>query len=116
MGRLPDGAVVHGQVVVDPAHDDFTRVEPDPDLDVDVLLAEDLLGVLRDQRLHLQRGVPGPHGVVLVRDRRAEQRHDPVPHDLVHRALVTVDRRHHPLQDGIQDPPGLLGVAIGQEL
>ena len=51
-----------------------------------------------------------------MRDRGAEQRHDPVPHDLVHRALVVVDGLHHLLQDGIEEPAGFLGVAVRQQL
>ena len=54
--------------------------------------------------------------MVLVGHRRAEERHDPVAHDLVDGALVAVDRLHHPLEDGIEKLPCLLGVTIGKEL
>jgi hypothetical protein len=54
--------------------------------------------------------------VVLVGDRRAEERHDAVPHHLIDRALVAVDRLHHPLEDRVQELPGLLGVAVRQQL
>src|SRR5215469_2939236 len=37
------------------------------------------------------RRVARPDGMILVRERRAEERHGSVAHDLVDRALVTVD-------------------------
>jgi hypothetical protein len=54
--------------------------------------------------------------VVLVGERRAEQGHDPVAHDLVHGALVAVDRLHHLLQDGIENPARLFRIAVGEQL
>ena len=54
--------------------------------------------------------------MVLVGHGRAEERHDPVAHDLVDGALVAVDGLHHPLEDRIEELPGLLGVAVGQQL
>jgi hypothetical protein len=66
--------------------------------------------------LHPQRRVTGPHRVVLVRHRRPEQRHDPVPHHLVHRPLVAMDGLHHQRQHRIEDLAGLLRVAIGEQL
>jgi len=47
---------------------------------------------------------------------RAEERHDPVAHHLIYRALVAVNRLHHPLNDGIENLSRLLGIAIGQQL
>ena len=76
----------------------------------------DLLGVAPHRGLHVERRVAGPHRVVLVGERRAEERHDPVAHDLVDRALVAVDGLHHPLEDGIEELPRLLGVAVGEQL
>src|SRR5262249_31352508 len=43
-------------------------------------------------------------------------RHDPVAHDLVDRALVAVDRLHHPLEDGIEQLARLLRVPISEQL
>ena len=54
--------------------------------------------------------------MVLVGHRRAEERHDPVAHHLIHRALVVMDGLHHPLQDRIEESPRLLGVPVGEEL
>ena len=78
--------------------------------------AEDPLRVLRDRLLHPQRRVARPHRVVLVGERRAEERHDAVAHDLVDRALVAVDGLHHPLEHRVEELPRLLGVAVGEQL
>ena len=78
--------------------------------------APDLLGVAPDRLLHAQGGVAGPDGVVLVGERRAEQRHDAVAHHLVDGALVAVDGLHHPLEHRVEQLPGLLGVAVGDQL
>ena len=48
-----------------------------------------------------------------MRERRAEEGHDPVAHDLVDRALVPVDRLHHSLEDGVEKLPRLLRVPVG---
>jgi hypothetical protein len=53
--------------------------------------------------------------VILVRQRRAEERHDPIAHDLVDGALVAVDRLHHEFEHGIEDLAGFLRVAVGEE-
>src|SRR5207249_12280400 len=49
-----------------------------------------LLGVALDRLLHPERRVARAHGMVLVRHRRSEERHDSVAQDLVHRPLVAM--------------------------
>jgi hypothetical protein len=66
--------------------------------------------------LHPQGGVARADRVVLMGERRAEERHDAVAHHLVHRALVAVHRLHHSLQHRIEEFARLLGVAVGQQL
>ena len=51
-----------------------------------------------------------------MRHGRAEERHDPVAHDLVHRARVAVDGFHHGLEHRIENPPRVLGIALGEHL
>ena len=103
MRRLPDGGVVHVEIAADGAHDDLAGVQPHADLDHGRLKPPYVLRVPLHTLLHPQRGVARAHGVILVGQRRAEQRHDPVAHDLVHGALVAVDRLHHQLEDRIED-------------
>jgi len=54
--------------------------------------------------------------VILVRHRRAEERHDPVAQHLVHGSLVAVHRIHDPLEDRVEEPPRVLGVTVGEQL
>ena len=62
--------------------------------------AEDRLRVLLHRLLHPERGIAGPHRVVLVGDGRPEKRHDAVAHHLVHGAVVVMDGVHHQLRTG----------------
>ena len=116
VGRLAHCGVVHLGVAADLAYDDLAGVQADADPDRDALGLLDLLGVAPHGLLHPERCIAGAHRVVLVRERRAEERHDAVAHHLVHVALVAVDRFHHALEDGVEQPPGFLGVAVGEEL
>jgi hypothetical protein len=50
------------------------------------------------------------------RERRPEQRHDPVAHHLIDEPVVLVDGRHHELEHRIEQSSSLFGVARGQEL
>ena len=54
--------------------------------------------------------------MILVRQRRAEERHDPVAHHLVDGALVAVHRVHHALEHRVEELARLLGIAVGQQL
>ncbi len=112
--RLADRRVVHVQIGPDGAHHDLPGVEPDADLDHGRVSASHLVRVLLHALLHPERRVARAYGVILVGERRAEQRHDPVPHHLIHRALVAVDGLHHSLEDGVEDLPRLLGITIGE--
>ena len=47
---------------------------------------------------------------------RVEQGHDAVAHDLIDGALGPVDRFHHVLEDGVEQLPGFLGIAVGEQL
>ena len=53
--------------------------------------------------------------MILVGERRTEQRHDAVAHHLVDRALVVMDRLHHAFEHRIEDLARLLGIAVGEQ-
>jgi hypothetical protein len=116
VGGLADRAVVHAEIAADRADHDLAGIESHAHLERDAVATTHPLGVAADRRLQVKGGIAGPDGVVLVGHRGAEQGHDPVAHDLVDGALVAVDGVHHPLEDGIEQPPGLLGVAVGEQL
>jgi hypothetical protein len=113
---LTDGGVVHAKVAADGANDDFAGVEADANLERDARGALDGLGVALDGLLHAEGRVTGADGVVLVGERRAKEGHDPVAHHLIDGALKPVHGFHHPLEDGVEELPGLLGIAVGEEL
>jgi hypothetical protein len=75
----------------------------------------DLLRVASHRGVHIVDRVAGPHRVILVGDGRAEERHDPVAHDLVDRALVAVDGLHHAFEHRVQELPRFLEVPVGEE-
>jgi hypothetical protein len=114
VGGLADRRVVHAEVASDRAHDHFTGIQSDPD--AHALAQPRLLGVLPDRFLHGERGVAGARGVLLERQRRPEEGHDAVTHDLVHRAFLAMNRVHHARQDGVQQLPRLLGITARQQL
>jgi hypothetical protein len=114
--RLPDSGVVHAEVRADGSHDHFTGIQPYPDLDADPRATSSLVRIAPDGFLHPQGGVARPHRVILVSQRRAKQRHDPVAHHLVDGALVAVDGFHHVLEHGVEEPARLLWIAVGQQL
>src|SRR3954451_13007715 len=115
MGGLADRGIVHPQVAADRPHYDLAGVEAHTNLHAHVLGAPDIVGVLPHGLLHAERRVAGAHGVVLVGERCTEEGHDPVTHHLVDRALVAVDRVHHPFEDGIEHAARLFGITIGEQ-
>jgi hypothetical protein len=116
MGGLPDSGVVHVQIGADRPHDHAARVQTDADADREAVLPADPLGVSPHRLLHAQRRIAGPDRVILVRHRRAEERHDPIAHHLVDRPLVTVDGLNHAFEHRVEELPGLFGVAVGEQL
>ena len=54
--------------------------------------------------------------MILVRQRRSEQCHDPIAHDLIDCAFIVMNRFHHMREDGIDDLPRFLGIAVGKQL
>jgi hypothetical protein len=78
MRRLSHCRVVHMQVAADRADYHLAAIHPDPHLDGHALGALDLGGILFDRRLHGEGRIAGPHGMIFMRDRRAEEGHDAV--------------------------------------
>ncbi len=104
------------QIATNGADDYLARVQPDADLDGDAMRAEDTGRVPPHALLHAEGSVTGADGVIFLRDRRAEQRHDAVAHHLVDGPLVAVDGLHHAFQDGVEKLASLLGIAVGEQL
>ena len=116
MRRLADGRVVHVEIAADGPYHDFPGVQPDADLDHSRVRTPHLLRVCLHALLHPERGIAGAHGVILMGQRRPEERHDAVAHHLVDRALVPMDRLNHSLENGIENLARFLGVTVGEQL
>jgi hypothetical protein len=54
--------------------------------------------------------------MVLMANRRPEECHDAVAHDLVDRAFVAVHGGHHAFEHGVEQLMGFFRVAVGQQL
>jgi hypothetical protein len=83
VGGVADGGVVHSQVVADRADDHVARVEPHTKTQRALAPADRAPdGGRREDRAL---------GMVLVGNRRAEERHEAIAKELIDRALVAVD-------------------------
>ena len=108
-GRVHD--VAHRRVVGagDRADQHLAGVDPDPHLD---RVRRVLRTELAERRLHRQPGPHGPIGVVLVRDRSAEQRDDRIAEHLVDDTAVRLDVADQLLEDGVDQALHLLGISV----
>ncbi|MGY4253150.1 hypothetical protein ACVI1L_000218 [Bradyrhizobium sp. USDA 4516] len=90
--------------VLDGLEDDLTGVDADADLHIDVMQALDVI-------LHRQRRETAPNGVILMRLRGAEHRHDAVALGLVDDAAVAVNRLVHQVEHRLQAPHAQFGIS-----
>jgi hypothetical protein len=104
------------QIVADAGNDDLARIDADPDHHRHAVAALDLVGIARDVFLHPQRRITGAHGMILVRQRRAEQRHETVAHDGVDGALVAVHGLDHALEHRVEKLLHVLRITVGDHL
>ncbi len=116
MRCLSHRGVIHVEVAPDRAHHHLAGVHPDPDVDRHAGGTPGDLGIAFHRLLHSERRVAGPHGMVLVSEWCTEECHDAVAHHLVDGPLVAVDRFHHVFEHRVEELPGLLGIAIREEL
>ena len=103
------------KVAADRSHDDLTRVQTHAHLHLDAVHRAKLLRVSVNRLLHPQRRITRAERVILECERRSEQRHDAVAHDLVYRAFVPVHGLHHPLEHWIEDLSRVFRVAIDEQ-
>ena len=93
------------------AHEHLAAVHADPHLHRDL----DLAGEALHRLLHPERGPDRPLGVVLVRDRGAEEGDDLVADDLVEPAAERGDVGDEPLETVIDQAFDLLGIGAGRD-
>jgi len=107
---VPLRRVVHAQVVTDLSHNYRARVEAHADREAEFLLALELLRVALEILSEVERRIAGALRVVLVGDRRSEERHDPVARVLVDRALEAMHPVGQDLEEAIHDLVPLLQI------
>jgi hypothetical protein len=99
---VTERGVIHPQVITDRPHHHQATVDPDPDPHLRL-------------RGDPQRGQHGVPGVVLMRDRRPEQRHEPIAEELVDRALIPVHLGQRHLEEPVDHPVELLRPQLGRQ-
>jgi hypothetical protein len=104
--------VVHAQIVADLADDHLSRVETETEGEVDARVDAQLVGILAQAIAQRERRVAGALRVVLVGDRRAEERHDAVAGVMVHRALEAMNAVRKDLEEAVEDLVPLLRVEL----
>ena len=108
--------VVHAEVVADLADHHLARVEAHADGEADAARGPQLVRVASDLVTEMERRPARALGVVLVRDRRPEERHDAVAGVLVHRALEAVHALGQQLEEAVHDPVPLFGIELLRQL
>jgi hypothetical protein len=116
IGHMTDRRVFRMASGLDRPHHHLARVHPDSRLDGNLALVTQAVGAATQLLLHRQRRMKCPLGMVLVGDGRAEQSEDAVTGRLRNIAAVAMHRRHHKMQDRVDDRPRLLGIEIAHQL
>ena len=88
--RIADRAVLHVQIAADGADDDGARVESDAGIQVRAQPIRPAIGQRRHLGLDIECRMRGSLGVVVMRDRCAEDRHESVARQLVNNAFVAM--------------------------
>jgi len=99
VSRIPDGGVVHAQVVADCADDDGTGVDPNPRGELATARSE-FFPALAQGPLDPERRENGAPGMVLVGD--WGEGHEAITAELVDRALVPVQLAERELEEPVE--------------
>ena len=115
VGGVSDRGVVHPEVAADAADDDEPAIEALAHLERQGALALQFTAIVLEGALDAERGAHRPLRMVLVSDRRAEERHDAVAEELIHRAFVPMDLGQHELERARHERVHVLRVESGGE-
>ena len=108
MRRRTGDVIGQVEAVFDRLDDDHAGVHPDPDLHI-------LVPEPGDGCLHGQRRRAGAQGMILMRARGSEERHDAVASHLVDHAVVAIDGTPHRVDRGLQAAQCILGIGTIDE-
>jgi hypothetical protein len=115
MRRVSDRRVVHAQVVADRPDHDESGIEPHPHAERHGLARLERQRPVGHGAGNSEGGERGAPGMVLVGDGRAEERHEAVAQELVHRAFVAVHLRQGELEEAAQEVVHQVGAeALGE--
>ena len=112
IGGVPDRGIFQPPPGFDRAHDHFAAIDSDPHLDGRLTQLCEPLGMLAQLLLHLERRIEPALRMVLVGDRRAEDRVNAVAGRMHDIAFVTAHRPNHDPQRRVDDRARLLGVEV----
>ncbi len=110
VGGVADGRVVHLEIVADGADDDRSGVDADAGRQLESAPSVKTVVEVAERLLDLPGGAHGTIGRVLVRHRRAEERHHPVTGELVDDAFEAIDLVKRQLQVLIEQIAIFLGI------
>ncbi len=109
--RMPNRRVLGMRVVgANRSHHNFAGIEPDPNLDRRTSLCAQPGRIFRHVLLQPQRRVESALRMILMRDRRTEQRKNPVAGGLHDVPVVAMHRVDHQLQRRIDNRPRLFRI------
>src|ERR1700722_10700265 len=101
---------VHAQIVADLRYHHLARVEADADVEPDAVTGFHRRTEGQQGVADMQGGEAGSARMVLVRDRRTEQRDDPVAAELIRCAFKPVDTLGNDLDVILDDAEPMFGV------
>src|SRR6266851_7195527 len=97
---------------MDHPQDHFARVDADADLDSLPALLFELLAATAKRVAHRDRRVQCALRMILVSDRRAEQRENPITGRLYYVAVVAMRRVDHDSERRVDNRARLLGIEV----
>src|SRR5215471_5084469 len=103
IGGIPDGGIIHPQVITDSTYDDHARVETHPEGELNTMLLCWLGLVCLELTTQLQGGEHRAASVILVGKRGAKEGHEAVTQELINGPFVTMDRAEGQLKELVQD-------------
>ena len=110
--RMTLRGVVHPQIVANRTNDDVTRVKPHASGEPKAMLALHFGGIAGDFIAQIERRITGALRMILMRNRRAEQRHDAIAGVLVDRAFEAVHTLAQDREEAIEDAMPLFRVEL----
>ena len=107
---VAERGIVHREVVADPADHHLARVEADADVELDGVPRTHALREGTHRVADVQGREAGWLGVIFMRYRRTEQRHDVIAGELVDRALEPMHAGGGDLEEILDDAKPLSGI------